>query len=214
MSCALHPSQDDTFPCARCGAAYCGDCLVLLRSERLCAACKESELRDVVSGTHENVRLARLLARASAYVIDRALFYASLASVLRTMVWVRSQFYAAIPRWAVFVTIYVMSAAWLVYEGWMLASRGQTLGKMAAKVRVVRRDGTPISRTQGWNRAVIRTLFIIGWLIFNSSVPTRYSDWALVIFALGIVNPLIAAVTPQRTALHDLLARTRVYRAD
>lgn len=214
MSCAVHPLEHDTLPCARCGAAYCDDCLVLLKSGHFCAACKQNELMDVVSGTHEDIRLARLLARVAAYGVDRAMYYALLIGAFLGTVWIEDQLENPNRNWGAAVVMFVMNAAWVIYEGEMLARRGQTLGKMAAKVRVVRRDGTPLTRVQAWSRAAIRTFFITAWLIFASATAMSYSDATLVIFCLGVIDPIVAAFTSQRMTIHDFLARTRVYRAE
>ena len=65
---------------------------------------------------------------------------------------------------------------------------GQTLGKLAVKVQVVRPDGRPISTGQAWGRAVMR----------------------LVLGCLWIVDYLPAFFTEQKTTLHDMVAGTRV----
>ena len=65
---------------------------------------------------------------------------------------------------------------------------GQTLGKMALKVRVVRPDGSPISPGQAWGRVAMRTILGCLW----------------------IVDYIPAFFTPERTTLHDMVAGTRV----
>ena len=70
----------------------------------------------------------------------------------------------------------------------MLGARGQTLGKMALKVKVVNADGSPLSSGQAWGREIIRG--ILGFLY--------------------IVDYLPAFFTQQKTTLHDLVAKTRV----
>ena len=67
-------------------------------------------------------------------------------------------------------------------------ARGQTLGKMAMKIKVVRPDGTDISGGQAWGREVAR----------------------LVLGFLYIVDPLPALFTKDRRTVHDMLAGTRV----
>ena len=77
----------------------------------------------------------------------------------------------------------------LLYEALMLQYKnGQTLGKMALKVRVVRPDGSPISTGQAWGRVVMRT----------------------VLGCLWIVDYIPAFFTPEKTTLHDMIAGTRV----
>jgi uncharacterized RDD family membrane protein YckC len=79
----------------------------------------------------------------------------------------------------------------LVYEGLMLSSRGQTLGKMATGIKVVTAEGRDISAGQAWGRAALRQVF--------------FSYFAL-------INYLPALFTKQKTAIHDLACKTRVVR--
>jgi uncharacterized RDD family membrane protein YckC len=213
MSCLAHPLNGDAVPCARCGAPYCDDCLVVLRDERLCATCKDDVLRDVISGMAvERKPLARLPQRLAAYFIDRAIFYAFIAGLISLDGPLRKT--GVIPGRIVniqLVFVAVLYAGFGVYEGWLLSARGQTLGKMAARVRVVRTDGTPITRKQAWGRAFIRSLFLSVWYAVTL---IHWSDAVIWIFFLTLLDPLLALVTPQRTALHDLAARTRVYRTE
>ena len=77
-----------------------------------------------------------------------------------------------------------------VYEGWMLALRGQTLGKMALGVKVVTPEGGPISTRQAWGRAGLK-------IVFASCMGITY---------------IPALMTRERTCLHDMIAGTRVVR--
>ncbi len=209
MSCTAHPLNDDAVPCARCGAPYCHDCLVVLRDERFCGACKDEVLRDVISGMAADRKpLARLTARLAAYVIDRAIFYAFVAGLvsvgqpLRKLGLTTRQF---------FIGQAVLYAGFAVYEGLMLSARGQTVGKMAARVRVVRTDGTPVTRKQAWGRAFVRSVFLAAWYTVALIHWSEPVPW---IFVITLIDPLVAFVTPQRTAIHDLVAGTRVYRSE
>jgi uncharacterized RDD family membrane protein YckC len=76
-----------------------------------------------------------------------------------------------------------------VYEGLMLAARGQTVGKIAMKVKVVRPDGSDISTGQAWGRAAMRHVLVS---------------------CLCIINYLPAFFTLEKTTLHDMVASTRV----
>ncbi len=71
----------------------------------------------------------------------------------------------------------------------MISVRGQTLGKMALRIKVVRPDGSPVSAGQAWGRALMR---------------------GVMIHILGLVNYIPAFVTKQKTCIHDLVANTRV----
>jgi uncharacterized RDD family membrane protein YckC len=60
----------------------------------------------------------------------------------------------------------VVMAATVVYEALMAGKlNGQTLGKKALKIRIVRPDGSPISMRQAWGRALTRQLFLFLQLI-------------------------------------------------
>jgi uncharacterized RDD family membrane protein YckC len=78
----------------------------------------------------------------------------------------------------------------VVYEGFMLQKRGQTLGKMALGLKVVTPDGGEISRGQAWARPALR----------------------LVLGTCMIIDYLAALVTRERTCLHDMIVKTRVVR--
>ncbi|MGW7488042.1 RDD family protein [Streptomyces sp. NPDC054786] len=53
----------------------------------------------------------------------------------------------------------VTMLAYLIYEGLMLSSRGQTLGKMAMKIRVAMlSNGSTPTNQAGWTRAAVYTL--------------------------------------------------------
>jgi uncharacterized RDD family membrane protein YckC len=77
----------------------------------------------------------------------------------------------------------------ICYEALMLSTKnGQTVGKMALRIRVVRPDGSPITKGQAWGRAVMR----------------------LVLGCLVIADYLVFFFTDERTTLHDMTAGTRV----
>ncbi|MBI3268010.1 MAG: RDD family protein [Planctomycetes bacterium] len=78
-----------------------------------------------------------------------------------------------------------------IYEGLMLQMRGQTLGKMALKIKVVTVNGGDISRGQAWIRALVKGCF-----------------WPL--WYLQIIDFVPGMITEQKTCLHDMAAKTRV----
>lgn len=78
----------------------------------------------------------------------------------------------------------------VVYEGLMVQSRGQTLGKMAVGIKIVNPDGSAVSPGQAWGRAAVKmALGTCGGLTF-----------------------LPALFTKDRTTIHDMVAKTRVVR--
>jgi uncharacterized RDD family membrane protein YckC len=80
---------------------------------------------------------------------------------------------------------FLASPCYFVFLHW---ARGQTLGKMAFHVRVVSRDGGPLS--------------------FGQAVLRHLGSWvSAVILGIGY---LVAAFRADKRALHDLIAGTRV----
>jgi len=78
---------------------------------------------------------------------------------------------------------------YIAYEALMLRARGATLGKMMMKIRVVRPDGSEISTGQAWGRTITRVIMV---------------------HVLALLNYGAAAVTKEKTCLHDMIAKTRV----
>ena len=97
------------------------------------------------------------------------------------------------PALAIFGNLFVTlgaAAIYILYEGLMLASGGQTVGKKAMKVKVVTAEGGELTSGQAWGRAASRQILSI--------VP-----------CLGLINYLVA-FGQERTAIHDMMAKTRV----
>ncbi|GGW92567.1 RDD family protein [Streptomyces noursei] len=95
----------------------------------------------------------------------------------------------------------VTMLAYLIYEGLMLTSRGQTVGKMAMKIRVAMlSDGSIPTAQAGWTRAAVYTLPEI--------VPCCG-------FIFWLVNVLWCTWDkPYQQCLHDKAARTVVVATD
>jgi uncharacterized RDD family membrane protein YckC len=81
----------------------------------------------------------------------------------------------------------------LIYEALMLSHRGQTVGKMALKITVVRPDGSPITTGQAWGRSLLRSVMVS---------------------VLTLLNYIPAMATKEKTCIHDLVANTRVVKVD
>ena len=137
-----------------------------------------------------------------------------------------------IPKALAAVLIVVENLAWLVYTVVMHARFGQTVGKMATKVRVVdfRTEGN-ISWQQAWLREGIPmalSLFFLGWevlQILNGTLNPRAvhsgeaatasnSFWILMALpGLWFVAEVLTMLTnDKRRALHDFIAGTVVVR--
>jgi uncharacterized RDD family membrane protein YckC len=178
--------------CSRCGGSYCSQCLVPIQNQLFCATCKTEQLMDVRSGV-DRTRLVygSFWARFGAQIIDGlivgvpayAIFMAVLLSVAMTMQ------KSGEPNPAIilaYVPLYVFP---VLYEALMLSMKnGQTVGKMALRLRVVRPDGSPISTGQAWGRAAMR--LVLGCLAIVDYIPYFFTD--------------------EKTTLHDMVAGTRV----
>jgi uncharacterized RDD family membrane protein YckC len=86
---------------------------------------------------------------------------------------------------------FVAAIPFILYEGLMLSSRGQTLGKMAMGIKVVTPEGQDIGVGQAWARVLTRhVLNMISWI--------------------GILINYLPALGKERAATHDRIAKTRV----
>ncbi len=198
IQCVNHPTvTSGVVRCRRCERTFCRNCVVALRGQYYCAACKRDQVRDIQSGTEEGVlEFASIGRRFAAQCVDTAIVVAVLTPIM--MFGVFGAMTAAGPENAdalagglMMVAIIGAVAVVFLYEGLMLGARGQTLGKMAVGVKVVTPEGQTISVGQAWLRALIRQVFF---------------SW----FAL--INYLPALFTKQKTAIHDLVGKTRVVR--
>ncbi|MFL6245030.1 MAG: RDD family protein [Thermoanaerobaculia bacterium] len=176
--------------CARCGAPFCSDCLVELSGRPYCATCKSEQLLDVRSGVDRSqLQYAPILSRFGAIFLDGLLIAIPAYAIMGVVVFLpamRGQQPNPLLANSISLPFTFIS---LLYEALMLAHRnGQTLGKMALKVRVVRPDGSPISSGQAWGRVIMRT--ILGCMVIVDYIPAFF--------------------TPEKTTLHDMIAGTRV----
>lgn len=216
MQCLNHPEVDqDIVRCLRCQQPFCPDCVVMLRGYWYCGPCKNETVRDIQSGTTTAMELASVGRRFVATMLDGFVQGAALMLIMLP-------FFALIGG-AAFLTgasgqqsdpseaaqtalgigfagiygilLFLSIALPLVYEGWMVQRRGQTLGKMALSIRVVTPEGGPPSRGQAWGRAAMKVML------------------AQACSCLGLLaDDLPAFFTADKTALHDMAARTRVVR--
>lgn len=201
MACRNHVEvEEGVRPCSRCGAFFCSDCLVEMQGRPYCAACKTEQLLDLRSGTDRwNLEYAHIGRRFLALWIDQILFSFGALIILAgpfilMFTWGQKHPQSPLPIAILGIAFLITFAGLLTYEALMTGKRnGQTLGKMALKIRVVRPDGSPISMGQAWGRALARLLLI---------------------HVLQLINYLPAFFTKEKTCVHDMLAKTRVVRAD
>jgi uncharacterized RDD family membrane protein YckC len=201
MACAHHPEVETGIErCERCGGEFCPDCFVVLRDRAFCAACKVEHVRDLRSGIVPGVLdLARVGRRFLGIWLDSFVTaIASYALILPIMIPLasmsatrgRGSSPGVLPMVLSLLMYPVFLGVPLVYEGFMLQRRGQTLGKMALGLKVVTPEGHDIGKGQAWGRATIKVL--LGSCMGIDYVPALF--------------------TRERTCFHDMIARTRVVR--
>jgi uncharacterized RDD family membrane protein YckC len=190
MLCSNHVDvAEGVRRCARCGTPFCPDCLVELSGRPYCATCKSEQLLDVRSGVDRSqLQLASIGRRFGALFLDSLLIVVPMYAIMAFVVIIPATRGVQPSPMMNFIGI-PFALASLVYEGLMLQFKdGQTLGKMALKVRVVRPDGSPLTPGQAWGRVLMRTILGCLW----------------------IVDYIPAFLTQDKTTLHDMVATTRV----
>lgn len=189
-SCRNHPDAIEGLRyCSRCGQVFCPDCLVTIRGNTYCATCKAEQLLDLTSGVDQStLELAGIGRRFGAMFIDQLILSIPVLIGFAIVMFAAFSNKDFNPLWLQ-PGLLIVVALYVVYEALMLAARGQTLGKMAMKIKVVRADGTPLTTGQAWGRAFMRQILAS---------------------CLSIFNYLPAFFTKDRTCLHDLVANTRV----
>ena len=152
---------------------------------------------DDVEAATEGVQLATRGNRLAAAIID--------VPIGAALLWVVSQVTPFNPwadagegMWSLHVLGPLAGLGiFVAVHGWLLVTRGQTVGKMLMKIRIVRSDGAKVSP----GRLGLR--YGIGWLV--SVVPALGQAW-------GLVDALLI-FRASRRCLHDLIADTIVVRA-
>lgn len=193
LACRNHPGVVEGLRyCSRCGQSFCPDCLVNIRGNSYCATCKAEQVLDLASGVDQSsLELAGVGRRFAALLLDGLILgvpFGIIFVVFIAFTVKNKDANAAGPE--VMVVFWIVALfAYPIYEALMLAARGQTLGKIAMNVKVVRPDGTPITTGQAWGRAFMRQVLAS---------------------CLSLFNYLPAFFTKEKTCLHDLVANTRV----
>jgi uncharacterized RDD family membrane protein YckC len=195
LVCANHAEvAEGVRRCARCGTPYCPDCTVDIQGRPYCATCKTEQLLDVRSGVdYTRLDLASVGRRFAALIIDSLLTVMPLYILMLVLMFSTMGADGQPNPYASFIFLPMMFVQ-LVYEGLMFALKdGQTVGKMAMKVRVVRADGTSMGTGLSWGRAAMK--FILSG-------------------CLSIIDFIPAFFTAERTTLHDMVCNTRVINTD
>jgi uncharacterized RDD family membrane protein YckC len=191
MNCVNHPAVvEDVYACSRCGRPFCSNCLVTLQGRRYCATCKGEQLADIRSGVDAtSIALAGIGRRFAAIWVDGLIIGLPLLLAMYLWVFPRVMGNSSEPPGMFHWVNYISLPFYILYEGLMLSARGQTLGKMALRIKVVQPNGAPISGGQAWGRSVARAVFVS---------------------FLSLINYLPAFFTKEKTCVHDMAAKTRV----
>jgi uncharacterized RDD family membrane protein YckC len=180
--------------CARCGRVFCNDCLVMLGGLPYCAACKNEQALDIQSGVNPMAtQYAGIGRRFLALLIDTIVVGIPM-QVFSGVIQASTIFFksVALQFTAIGVVTLISMAVTVAYEALMLLKRnGQTIGKLALQIRVVRVDGSPLSPREAWLRPVVR--------VFTAMLCG--ADYFPALF------------TVEKTAIHDMAAATRVVNA-
>jgi uncharacterized RDD family membrane protein YckC len=171
--------------CSRCGSTFCRDCLVEIGGAPYCAMCKTEQLLDVRSGVSGVLDFASIGRRFGASFLDGLI--TGIPAMIMVFIAIGLSVKTGGSRFAS-PLFWIPSILAVVYQASMLKARGQTLGKMAMRVKVVRPDGSDISGGQAWGREVSRAL--LGFLYIVDYIPAFFTN--------------------DRRTLHDMLANTRV----
>lgn len=194
MPCKNHPFVEDRLTrCSRCAEAFCPDCIVEIGGLPYCLDCKTESMRDLRSGVpHRELDMASVGRRLVALIIDGMIVLVPcLGLAFAMMIPLGFLDDAQAGLLGGFVQIFISLFLWLayfLYEGLMLGSSGQTVGKKALSIKVVTAEGDKITTGQAWGRSVSR--LIIGMFCW----PIDY----------------LVAFGQERTTIHDMMAKTRV----
>jgi uncharacterized RDD family membrane protein YckC len=163
---------------------------VAINDRLYCVMCKSEQLLDVRSGIDRTqLNLAGIGRRFGALMIDRIIVIGPVYALFLIGMFATADAKGDPNPWVLLLLVPLVFAP-PVYEGLMLQHKqGQTLGKMALRIRVVRVDGSPITAGQAWGRATMR--FVLeGCASFIVYIPAFF--------------------TKEKTGLHDLVSSTRV----
>lgn len=193
---AVAPAADAapvaTAVCAVCGGTFALHDLAQFGDRHVCAACKPRYVQSLKEGTTGSLvaTYAGFWVRFGAIFLDRILI-----GVINMILQAAVTFGLRGADGGGASVVGAMAIVWLLqfgvsasYETYMVGRYGATLGKMAAKIRVVRADGSPL----GYGRAFGR---------FCGKIVSS------IIVGIGFI---IAAFDDEKRALHDHMCGTRV----
>jgi uncharacterized RDD family membrane protein YckC len=186
----VEPTQLVT--CASCGQSFPLSEVIQFENSYVCASCKPRFVQQLKEGnatTALGVTYAGFWTRFSAVFLDGILLgIISLATqTALAFTFVRDSTNPA-GLVVMMLNYFVGLLFGVTYETWMIGKYGATLGKMAAKVKVVMADGQPLT----YGRACARYFA------------------KLVSYLTLYIGFIIAGFDKEKRALHDYMCNTRV----
>jgi uncharacterized RDD family membrane protein YckC len=204
IACGNHPNRRATTTCAQCGVRLCDQCAVDTGGLAFCRACADVDepteaerLKTVEVVDLKRASRVGLATRTTAAAVDWFIL-AGEALILAALFWLVTGVlplanlmdgHTPVEAWVYWALIGVSVACYFVI---FTAAGGQTLGKQAMSITVVREDGTaPVLRD--------------AWVGFVGS---------LISFCVFGVGYLASLSDPERQAWHDHWAHTLVVSLD
>jgi uncharacterized RDD family membrane protein YckC len=183
--CTNHAGVNDGLGfCERCSKPFCAQCLAAFQGASLCEPCRaERGLSQSAAAPKGELGYAALGRRFAAILVDAVI----LSVVFFVLILGLSFVGLGDPN---LLGVFGVGVA-IAYEAYfMTGGTGQTPGKKMLGVRVVAANGSHLTTGQSWGRSAAK---LVGGALWG----------------IGYVPALF---TRERTALHDLIARTRVVR--
>jgi len=179
--------------CAECRRVFPADETIPVGTVRVCATCKPIFLQKLAEGATfgGQLRYATVLTRFGAVFLDGLMMQVVNFGVGLLIGLSLAQIAGAEPSEKVAAQLIATVVGLLIaasYEIFMIGKYGATLGKMAAKVRVVSADGTKISYGRSTGRYFAKIL-------------------SSLVCGIGFI---MAFFDDERRALHDRICNTRV----
>lgn len=200
------------------------DEIIVIQGHRVCAAGKQELLDRLKSGEALPGEMERptVLRRLACAFVDGIVLFVIMLGL--QVVIVGETIFSAMGSPAAaeqFQQEVAMSSLLLFFIGFayytvLHGTRGQTLGKMAGRIKVVRPDGKAI----GMGKAFVRTLAFDGPQIITPFIALSGNMQAQTLFSrIGTVYILVNVVvllldSAQNRAIHDRVAGTRVVAID
>lgn len=117
-------------------------------------------------------------------------------------------FHVTPPGWLAVLHSFVLIGAYFV---WYWTGSGQTLAMQTWKIRVVKADGTPLSRTLAVKRYCLSWLWLIPAVVVDYFLQTKNSSHLMTLFLFGLFFwPVLALFDRDKQFLHDRLVGTRL----